>query len=125
MVQITLRWALASVWFANGLGAKVLGLVPRHEAIVARILGEDLAHILTPLFGVGEIAIGIWIITDKYGRWCGILQIGLVALMNMIEFTFASDLLLWGRLNIVFAALFILSVYLYTFKIRPNNGTVR
>jgi hypothetical protein len=38
--------AIALVWLANGLLCKVLGLVPRHEAIVARILGP---HAASPL----------------------------------------------------------------------------
>ncbi|MBC7446743.1 MAG: hypothetical protein H7330_01650 [Hymenobacteraceae bacterium] len=33
------RYASAAVWAANGLLCKLLHLAPRHEQIVARILG--------------------------------------------------------------------------------------
>ena len=44
-----LRWLVALVWLASGLGAKVLGLVPRHREIVARVLGDEHALAWTRL----------------------------------------------------------------------------
>jgi hypothetical protein len=35
-----LNYGIASVWIANGLFCKLLNLVPRHQRIVARILGR-------------------------------------------------------------------------------------
>ncbi len=40
-----LNYLIAAVWIANGLFCKVLNLVPRHQEIVARIIG-----VLTPEF---------------------------------------------------------------------------
>ncbi len=37
---------IAGVWVVNGLFCKVLNLTPRHESIVARILGDAHAHVL-------------------------------------------------------------------------------
>ena len=47
-----LRIFLALVWLVMGLGCKVLGWEPRHEEIVARILGEDFAPTLIILIGL-------------------------------------------------------------------------
>ncbi|MCB0660408.1 MAG: hypothetical protein KDC04_05710, partial [Saprospiraceae bacterium] len=46
---------IAIVWQANGLLCKVLNLVPRHEQIVARILGDNYSRILTILIGLSEV----------------------------------------------------------------------
>lgn len=40
--RLILRGLIALVWLVNGLWCKVLGHVPRHEAIVARVLSENL-----------------------------------------------------------------------------------
>ncbi|MBK8350590.1 MAG: DoxX-like family protein [Saprospirales bacterium] len=102
---------IALVWLVNGLFCKVLHLVPRHEMIVSRILGFVYAPFLTKLIGISEILICIWIMSNIKSRWCAITQIILVATMNIIEYNFAQDLLLFGKLNLVFASLFILVVY--------------
>jgi hypothetical protein len=39
----------------------------------------------------------------------------IVGTMNVIEFTLAPDLLLFGRMNIVFAAIFIVLIYVNEF----------
>lgn len=108
-----LTLGIALVWLANGLLCKVLNLVPRHQEIVARILGEDLAPILTPAIGAGEILMAVWVLSRKQPAWCAYTQIGLVATMNTIEAILAPDLLLWGRWNAAFAALFIVVVYFW------------
>ena len=112
-----LRYGLAGVWLVNGLLCKVLHLVPRHEAIVARILGPTYAAPLTLLIGLAEIGLALWVLSGRWKRWNAALQIALVLTMNALEFWLASDLLLWGRLNLVFAGLFALVVYYYGFRL--------
>lgn len=97
----------ALIWFANGLLCKVLGLVPRHEQIVARILGSEYANALTKAIGGGEVLLAIWILTGFRSRLCTITQIMLVGVMNVIEAFLAHDLLLFGGLNAVIALAFI------------------
>jgi hypothetical protein len=117
MVHLSLRLhkvfpvLIASVWLINGLVCKILQLVPRHQRIVARILGQTYAPQLTQLIGVGEVLLALWILSGKWSRLCAWTQIGLVALMNGIECMLAPDLLLFGRLNALFALLFIGLVY--------------
>ncbi len=107
-----LTYFIALVWFANGLLCKVLNLVPRHEEIVARILGQDYSRPITLTIGLAEIGMGLWYLSGYKRRFNAVLQIAIVALMNCIEFIFAADLLLWGKLNIFFAFLFVLLVYI-------------
>lgn len=107
--------AIALVWLINGLYCKVLNLVPRHELIVTRILGEGYAPLLTPLIGALEILMAAWILSGVRSRWCSLTQALLVALMNTIEFVLAPDLLLFGRINAVVAAFFIAVVLMNEF----------
>jgi len=102
---------IAIVWLANGLLCKVLHLVPRHEQIVARILGEEYSKPLTVFFGFLEIGMAIWILTKYRAKWCALVQIVIVGTMNGLEFSLVPDLLLWGHLNLFFALLFIALVY--------------
>jgi hypothetical protein len=119
-----LTYLIALVWLGNGLLCKVLGLVPRHAAIVARILGTTYAGPLTRLIGLAEIGMALWVVSGFYRRWCILTQIALVALMNALECWLAPDLLLWGRANAFFASLFILLLYYYAFVL-PRPSTPR
>ena len=110
-VQRLIDWILASVWLVMGLYCKVLGQVPRHEAIVGEIMSVNVAIWLTPLIGVGECLLAIWIATGRYRKVSTGLQILLVITMNVLEFTIAVDHLLWGPINILCALLFCTLVY--------------
>nr|WP_236059865.1 DoxX-like family protein [Chitinophaga rhizophila] len=105
----------------NGLCCKVLHLVPRHEQIVARILGDQYAATLTILIGIAEIAMAIWIVSGICTRFNAILQMIIIGLMNVLEFLLVPDLLLWGRINALFAGIFMLMIYLNEFKLNPKK----
>lgn len=118
----TLTYLIALVWLANGLLCKVLMLVPRHAAIVARILGPAHASLLTRLIGLSEIGMALWVFSGIKSRWCAGVQIAIILSMNTLEALLAPDLLLWGRANAVFAALFCLLIYVHTFgSTRPSS----
>ena len=106
-----LTFLIALVWLLNGLVCKVLNVVPRHEQIVARILGADHSRTFTLLIGISEIVMAIWILTRFQSKLNAIAQIVVVATMNILEFILVPDLLLWGRFNSLFALLFIGFVY--------------
>lgn len=110
-----LTYAFAAVWIANGLFCKVLNLVPRHEQIVARILGASHSRPLTILIGLSEMVMAIWILTGYKSKLNAMTQIAAVATMNTLEFFLAPDLLLWGKFNALFAFLFVLVVYFNEF----------
>jgi uncharacterized membrane protein YphA (DoxX/SURF4 family) len=118
-----LRYLIALVWLANGLFCKLLHLVPRHEAIVARILEPAHAGVLTRLIGLGEIGIALWVASGIRSRWCALVQIGLVLSMNTLEAILAPDLLLWGRANAFFAVLFCVLIYFHS--LRPARLSAR
>ncbi len=105
-----LTWLIALVWVANGLFCKVLDMVPRHREIVGRILGEEHAVLFTRLIGISEILMAVWIVSRIWSRVNAVAQMTIIATMNTIEFILAPDLLLWGKMNSVFALLFILVI---------------
>jgi hypothetical protein len=116
-----INYFIAAVWLINGLYCKLLGLVPRHEEIVARILGEEHSRILTAVIGIAEIIMSVWIVSGIKRKLNVILQIIGIAVMNIIEFILAPDLLLWGHYNSLFAFLFIVLIYTNEFLIRQKN----
>jgi hypothetical protein len=115
-----ISYFFASVWIMNGLYCKVLGYVPRHEQIVGRILGLDYAHILTLLIGISEILVSIWIISNIKHRLCVNFQIIIIVAMNILEFFLAQDLLLWGKLNIFFAFIFVVLLGIHEYILKPK-----
>jgi DoxX-like family len=111
-----LDYFMATVWIANGFLCKALNLVPRHQEIVARILGEEHAGLFTLLIGIAETCMGVWIISGAARNLNAIVQIIVVASMNVVEFILVPDLLLWGRWNALFAFLFILLIFYNNFS---------
>ncbi|MCX6182621.1 MAG: DoxX-like family protein [Bacteroidetes bacterium] len=115
-----LIYFIAAVWIANGLFCKVLNLVPRHQEIVARILGEEYSGILVKVIGVSEILMAVWILSKVKSRLNASAQIIIILTMNIIEFAIASDLLLWGKTNIIFALLFIVVIFYNEFVLNKK-----
>lgn len=115
-IKIQATYFISLVWFINGLFCKLLNLVPRHQQIVARILGDEYAALLTRTIGVLEIGMAFWVLSGIRSRLAALLQIILIATMNVIEAIAAPDLLLFGRANAFVALLFILVIYFNEFK---------
>lgn len=111
---------IATIWLVNGLICKILNLVPRHQEIVAAILGLEHAVLLTKAIGFSEIAMAIWILSGKFPRLNAISQMVIIATMNVLEFILVPHLLLWGRLNLLFAVLLIVVIYYNEFHLRSN-----
>ena len=57
----------------------------------------------------------VWILSGYKTKLNAIAQITIVATMNTLEFILVPDLLLWGKLNSLFAFIFILVVYINEF----------
>ncbi|SFW42103.1 DoxX-like family protein [Cellulophaga fucicola] len=113
--------SIGLVWLANGLLCKVLNLVPRHEQIVGRILGDAFAKPLTISIGISEIIMAIWVFTGYKSRLNTVLQISIITIMNSIEFVVVPDLLLWGKLNSVFALLLIAVIFYNEFYLNKKT----
>lgn len=120
MLSRALNIAIAFVWLFNGICCKLLNLEPRHRAIVARVLGEDTAAWATPAIGALEVLMGAWVLSRIAPRSCAVTQISTVAAMNILEFFLAPDLLLFGRLNALFAFFFLVMVYLNAFTLKSS-----
>lgn len=114
---------ISLVWFINGFFCKVLNLVPRHQEIVGRILGLEYAGLFTKAIGVSEILMVVWIVSRIKSRWCAIFQMAIVGTMNIIETILVPDLLLFGRINIVFASMFIFLIYIDQFVLVKQETT--
>lgn len=110
-----LLYFISLVWLINGLVCKVINLVPRHEQIVSRILGNNHSRLLTILIRLSEIVMAVWILSGFKKRFCVITQIIVIGTMNTLEYFLVPDLLLWGRLNSLYALLFILLIYFNEF----------
>jgi len=115
-----LTYCIAIIWIANGLFCKVLHLVPRHQQIVATILGNEHAQLLTIVIGCAEIFMAIWILSNIKSKLNAIAQILIIATMNTLEFILVPDLLLWGKANAIFAFLLILVVYFNEFYLNKK-----
>lgn len=115
-------YLIAAVWLVNGLFCKVLNLVPRHQEIVAAILGQEHARLLTIAIGISEVLMAVWILTGIKSRLNAIVQILVIGVMNTLEFILLPHLLLWGRFNSLFALLLILVIYYNEFHLKPQKS---
>ncbi|WGH75281.1 DoxX-like family protein [Tenacibaculum tangerinum] len=109
---------IACVWLINGFFCKILNLVPRHQEILGKIIDSNYARELTIIIGILEIVMLIWIISKYQSKLNAITQITIVMLMNIIEIILIPDALLWGKFNIVFALLFVFTVYVNEFRFK-------
>lgn len=117
-----LTYYIAIIWLTNGLFCKVLNFVPRHQQIVAAILGNKYSRMLTVLIGISEILMAIWIVSGIKTRFNAVAQIIIIAVMNTLEFILVPQLLLWGKYNAVFAFLLIVVIYYNEFYL--NKGQI-
>jgi len=115
-----LTYCIAAIWIANGLFCKILNFVPRHQQIVAKILGNEHSRMFTIVIGVSEIFMAIWILSNIKSRLNALTQILIIATMNTLEFILVPDLLLWGKANALFAFLLILVVYFNEFYLNKK-----
>jgi hypothetical protein len=116
----TLTILIALVWLVNGLFVKVLSLDLRHVEIVKVVTNTDrvTAALITVAIGFLEILMSLWVLSRYLSRSNAIAQIIVVSTMNILEFILAPDLLLWGRMNSLFAFLFLLIVYYNEFILK-------
>ena len=86
----------------------------------SKLLGDDYAQIFTRLIGFSEVVMALWILSKFKHRLNATIQIAIVGLMNILEFILVPELLLWGKLNSLFAFIFILVVYLNEFYLNKK-----
>ena len=120
-VHKLLNFCIAIIWMINGLFCKVLNLVPRHQQIVAKILGDEHVQLMIMLIGFSEIFMAIWILSGVKSKLNAITQIIIIAVMNTLEFILVPDLLLWGKANAIFAFILILVIFCNQFYLKNKS----
>ena len=93
-VRFWLGIGIGSVWVFHGLYSKILLGIPRHQLIVARILGDEWARPATLAIGFGEILLGLWTFSGWRPRFCVLAQTLVLVAMNTLEILRAEDLLI-------------------------------
>jgi hypothetical protein len=105
--------AIGSVWVFHGLYSKILHGIPRHEAIVTRILGAAWGPSATLVIGILEVLLGLWACAGWHRRACATIQtLGIVA-MNSLEIARANDLLISAPGMVLLNFLFLLTVWFW------------
>ena len=73
------------------------------------------------MIGVVEIVMCIWILSRIKSRLCAVIQMPVIATMNIIEFILAPDLLLFGRMNLLFASVLIVVIFINEFVLKTAD----
>jgi uncharacterized membrane protein YphA (DoxX/SURF4 family) len=90
-----IRLAIALVWFYQGLWCKVLGGIPRHEAVIAAVpfIGPAAGHVALIALGLLECGIGLWVLSGLWMRQAAMVQTVLLAAMNTGALIWAARLI--------------------------------
>lgn len=114
----TIQCCIALVWLINGLFCKILSFTPRHQLIIAQILGESHAYLFTKVIGTLEILMFVWVISNIWPRLCSVFQIIIILTMNVMEFILVPDMLLFGHINIIVAIFFTSIIFFNQFILK-------
>jgi hypothetical protein len=112
---------IGAVWTFHGLYSKILNGIPRHRAIVGRVLGEEWAMPVTIVIGFLEVILGLWAWSRWRRRECAIAQTLAIAAMNSLEIARARDLLLSAPGMLLLNAAFLFGVWVWA--LGPDSRT--
>ncbi len=89
------RWAIALVWFYQGLWCKVLGRMPRHAQVVeaAPVFTTRGAHLFLLALGWFETLLGIWVVSGISPEVVAMIEIALLVAMNTGGVLWASKII--------------------------------
>jgi len=79
-----IRLSVAMVWFYQGLWCKVLGGVPRQEAVISTVpfMGAAEVRIALMVLGLVECGLAVWVLSGQRMRQAATVQTALLAAMN-------------------------------------------
>jgi len=79
-----IRLSIALVWLYQGLWCKVLGGVPRQEAVISTVpfLGAREVRVALITLGLVECGLALWVLSGQRRRQGGIVQTALLIAMN-------------------------------------------
>ncbi len=89
------RLTIASIWIYQGLWCKVLGRMPRHEAVVQTVplFSPSSARVFLLSLGLFETALGLWVLSGQASTVAACTQIGLLLVMNTGGLLWASRII--------------------------------
>lgn len=85
---------IGAVWVFHGLYSKILNGIPRHQLIVAKILGANRAFAATKAIGLLEVLLGGWVFLGWFPVVCAVVQTVALVAMNALEIALAAELLI-------------------------------
>jgi DoxX-like family len=79
-----IRLSVAMVWFYQGLWCKVLGGVPRQEAVISTVpfMGAAEVRMALMVLGLVECGLAVWVLSGQRMRQAATVQTALLAAMN-------------------------------------------
>ena len=113
---------IALVWFINGFYCKILNQIPRHEQIIGKIINLEYSRLITIFIGVLELFMVVWILSKYKSKLNAKFQVVIILIMNILEFILVPELLLWGKLNLLFAILFIFIIFYNECYLKNNEN---
>lgn len=94
--------------------------MPRHQEIVGEILNLESPYFLSIFIGIGESLLAILILLNWQPKAVAISQVGLILIMNLIEFMLVPEMLMFGKWNLFLAFILSLAI-LANQNIIPNS----
>jgi uncharacterized membrane protein YphA (DoxX/SURF4 family) len=121
-----LALAVAGTWLIHGLFNKLLHGSPRHLAIVQSTPGLSGAAGERVLLAVGifEVLMAAWVLSGWAPRPCAATQTAALLSMNVVELTYARQLLLWPAGLIPVNLLFLAAAWTAS-ELRPRRVRLR
>jgi hypothetical protein len=79
-----IRLSIALVWLYQGLWCKVLGGVPRQQAVISTVpfLGAREVRVALMTLGLIECGLALWVLSGQRMRQAAMAQIALLVAMN-------------------------------------------
>ncbi len=108
------------VWVFHGLYSKILNGIPRHQLIVAKILGANRAFFATKAIGILEVLLGCWVFLGWVPVVCAVVQTVALVAMNALEIALAAELLISSIGMVLLNVGFLSLVWLWALGTMPR-----
>jgi uncharacterized membrane protein YphA (DoxX/SURF4 family) len=95
VINFVLRAVVASVWLYHGAWNKLLSSAGRHAEIVDSVpsMAGISPNTLRIAIGVGEVAVGVWVLSGIAPRSAAVVQTALLVAMNAGGLLWAPELI--------------------------------
>ena len=116
-----IRLSIASVWLYQGLWCKLLGRMPRHQAVLTAVpvLTGIRARAALLFLGAAECGIAVWVLSGRHPRQAALVQTGLLAAMNAGGLVWARRLIADPPGMLLQNLVFLLTAWVAAGELRP------